>query len=333
MNPRETIAPSGASDDRTKAAPSIVPALIRDPEFGYTKVEPAPNSGALRDFYREHYLALLGDGGRSRAMTLPPHTPESLAEEAEWRRQTLFADIVDGLHRWAPGRRVLDVGCAGGDLLDYLREQAYTPVGIEPSAEMVEALRRRGHEAHVGFFEEYARAPNTGGRHDAIVFLNVLEHVADPKATLEQAHRLLAPGGVLVVRVPNDFSELQKAALAACGLPNPWWVCVPDHLSYFSRSSLEALLGATGFEVLECTADFPMELFLLMGEDYVSDPLTGRQVHARRRRMELRLPAELRRTMYRALAGADIGRNLLVFAQKRSAEHDSVPHPHENEGL
>jgi hypothetical protein len=59
-----------------------------------------------------------------------------------------------------------------------------------------------------------------------------------------------------------------------------------------------------------------MELFLLMGDDYVADPPLGATVHERRRRLELALPAELRRSIGRAWVQAGIGRNTMVVARR-----------------
>ena len=58
-----------------------------------------------------------------------------------------------------------------------------------------------------------------------------------------------------------------------------------------------------------------MELFLLMGDDYVADPTVGPMVHERRRRLELDLPADVRRSLGRAWAAAGIGRNVTIVAR------------------
>jgi hypothetical protein len=59
-------------------------------------------------------------------------------------------------------------------------------------------------------------------------------------------------------------------------------------------------------------ADFPMELFLLMGLNYVEDPEVGATCHAYRVQAELSLPADVRRELFRTFAAGGIGRNLRV---------------------
>ena len=68
---------------------------------------------------------------------------------------------------------------------------------------------------------------------------------------------------------------------------------------------------------MQLTIDFPMEFFLLMGEDYVADPALGPGLPERRRRFELALPAALRRRLYAAFASVGAGRNTLAFAVRR----------------
>jgi hypothetical protein len=95
----------------------------------------------------------------------------------------------------------------------------------------------------------------------------------------------------------------------------PWWVAVPDHVNYFDHASIGALVERAGFEIVQRSADFPMELFLLMGDDYRTDPAVGREVHERRRRAEMALEPATRRALGQAWAAAGIGRNALVVAR------------------
>jgi hypothetical protein len=120
----------------------------------------------------------------------------------------------------------------------------------------------------------------------------------------------------LVVRVPNDFSPLQIAAQQASGR-SPWWIVSPDHLNYFDHRSVAGLLERLGLDIVDQSADFPMELFLLMGEDYVGDPSVGGAVHERRRRLDLSLDPDVRRRLGRAWAAAGVGRNAFVVASRR----------------
>jgi ABC-type dipeptide/oligopeptide/nickel transport system permease subunit len=119
--------------------------------------------------------------------------------------------------------------------------------------------------------------------------------------------------------VPNDFNALQRAAAADLGR-KPWWIVPPHHLNYFDFDSLGRLLRRVGFILAGRTTTFPMELFLLMGEDYTSDDQLGRALHAKRKRLERALAAAGEagaiEALYGALAGVGLGRECVVFATR-----------------
>jgi len=122
-----------------------------------------------------------------------------------------------------------------------------------------------------------------------------------------------------VINVPNDFSPLQIAGRAAVGA-GEWWIAPPHHLNYFDFATLSNLLERLEFDIAERMTSFPMEAFLLMGDNYRADPAVGRASHAKRKKFDLSLEAaglkETRRAFYRALAETGIGREAVVIAVK-----------------
>ena len=213
------------------------------------------------------------------------------------------------LDRHAPGRRLLDVGAGTGEFVAAAAAAGFEARGIEPADEAASAARERGLGVETTDLAGFADSREDGATFDAVVLINVLEHVPDPAASMHLISSLLSEGGVVFVQVPNDFSRLQLIAQEKLGLPS-WWIAVPDHVNYFSLESLPRFAGGLGLRVLELSADFPMELFLLMGVDYVSDPAQGARCHAQRQELELSLDGETRRALYSALAREGMGRNV-----------------------
>jgi len=117
--------------------------------------------------------------------------------------------------------------------------------------------------------------------------------------------------------VPNEFSPFQMAYLKAKGR-EPYWIALPDHLNYFDSASLEALARNTGYSILHREATFPMELFLLMGDDYLEDPPIGKSCFQKVVRMEGILrdydPGLVSR-IYAELYKANVGRALVLYLQ------------------
>ena len=73
---------------------------------------------------------------------------------------------------------------------------------------------------------------------------------------------------------------------------NRWWVVVPDHISYFNFENVPPILERLGFCIEDTMGDYPMEFFLLMGRDYISQPELGRACHLERVELEMSMPAQ-----------------------------------------
>jgi SAM-dependent methyltransferase len=294
--------------------------IVTDSRWGYRRVDPLPDESDLDRFYESHYRDAIDATGRGQGLARLVKGGADAERERDWLAATLHADVRDALEGAAADglpRRALDVGCGTGDLLSDLAGAGWAMIGTEPATEIADVGRARGlliepvtGAAFIDSWRARSEQPYSG-----ITLMNVLEHVPEPAELLQTLSEALAPGGRFVARVPNDFSAIQLAAQQALGR-EPWWIAIPDHVNYFTAESFAGLFERLGFEIVDVMADFPMELFLLMGDDYVGDRSVGGVVHERRRRLELSLPADLRRTLGRAWIRAGIGRNVMVVARR-----------------
>lgn len=274
---------------------------------GFKHVNPIPMPDDLKRIYEKEYYASEN----------PDWIEKTLRESDYWR--LVYDDRYDVLERFvsAGHLRILDVGSFLGLFLKRGKERGWEVLGIEPSEQGVRYAAGQGILTHKGFFEDL---PNESLGHFGAVNLSLtLEHVTDPAAILSKTHELLWPGGIVCVEVPNDFSPLQAAVREALGKP-VYWAAPPHHINYFDFDSLTRLLVRCGFSLIHKTTTFPMEMFLLMGEDYLGNDPLGRSCHAKRMAFELNLAAggmkEFRRELYRFLASWNVGREVVLFAQK-----------------
>lgn len=273
---------------------------------GFAHLDPLPDAATLRETYRRHYYDAVK----------PDYLARETAEQPFWRLE--YDDKLDGIAalRGRAGGRLLDVGCSGGFFLAHARGQGWDVTGIEPSAQAAAHAHDLGVPVVEAFFEDVDWA--SLGRFAAVHLKLVLEHLFDPAALLRRARQVLLSDGVLVLQVPNDFNALQAVVQATLTTP-PWWVAPPYHVNYFDFASLRRLCARTGFAVRTESTNFPMELFLLMGEPYVGNDHVGRACHQRRMALEERLATagrnDLRRSAYAALAAAGLGREVIVWAQ------------------
>ena len=273
---------------------------------GFRHALPLPEPAALEQAYREAYYA-------EEKPTFLSHAGEdqAWAELAQTDRLEIFERSLP------PSRRtLLDIGSGPGFFLKTAKNRGWRAVGIEPSRQAAAHARQLGVEIVEGFFNADT-APGLG-RFDVVHMNNVLEHVPDPRKLIDLARDRLTSGGIVCINVPNDFSPFQLAASAAQNT-RQWWLAPPHHLNYFDFASLGGLLERFGFQVIERTTSFPMEAFVMMGDNYIDDPALGRACHNKRKTFDLALETaglkSARRAFYRALAHAGLGREAVVIAR------------------
>ena len=290
--------------------------IIEDADWGHRRLDPLPHDDELSAYYESKYYDLIQKGGRALELQkLIAGGKEGNATRA-WLRHTLYDTILSALDS-APGNRLLDVGCGIGEFISYANECGLQTQGVEPAVQAVELAKSQGLRVEQGDLASFT-AENHNSVFDAVVFLNVIEHSPQPMTLLQQAYDLLADGGLLVCRLPNDFSSLQELARAQNN-SRRWWVVIPDHINYFNFENFPPILRRLGFEIVDTMGDYPMEFFLLMGRDYIANPDLGKACHLERVALEMSMPGPQLRAMYRGFASAGIGRNALFIARKNGA--------------
>ncbi len=135
---------------------------------------------------------------------------------------------------------VLDIGCGRGTLLERFHERCHNVTGTERTSSPFSAdYIYKGNLDEIDFKEE---------SFDIIIIWHVLEHLDDPKNTLEQICKLLRPNGLLVLSVPN-FGSYQANIFQ-----QHWFhLDLPRHLFHFSKTRLIKLIESSGFYVSKLT--------------------------------------------------------------------------------
>ena len=158
-------------------------------------------------------------------------------------------DAIAAPSREPRGRALLEVGCAGGWLLAQARERGWEARGVEISAQAVAHARALGLEVHQG---ELADAGLPSAAFDLVYMGDVLEHLPDCRAALEQVVRVLEPGGHLYLRGPVTTNSLaRRLALAVSAAAGATLVLrePPYHLWEFTPRALRGLFARAGLEV------------------------------------------------------------------------------------
>jgi 2-polyprenyl-3-methyl-5-hydroxy-6-metoxy-1,4-benzoquinol methylase len=168
---------------------------------------------------------------------------ETYVMERQGRELTFRKHLQELEKRTGPanGRLLLDVGAYIGVFVEVAAEAGWNAWGVEPSQWAAAEAQNRGLSVIFGTQD----APELAERQfDVVTMWDVIEHVDDPSAELAKAHRLLKPGGWLVVHT----MDIDSLAARLLGARWPWLMDM--HLHYFSQKTLAQMLKNNGYEIL-----------------------------------------------------------------------------------
>ena len=194
---------------------------------------PQPQASELEALYGDSYFANTDSGERGYS--------DYLAQAENHRR--LFRDRLTRLPPLGAAARLLDFGAAAGFFIEQASQNGWHAEGVEINDRMV----RYGREV-LGCKISNTDLPRllaNGVRFDIVTMWEVIEHLPDPRETLQDIHELLNPGGYIALTTPDSGSLIAKV------LGRRWlgWQKVPEHLFFFDARNLKRLLFDCGFEI------------------------------------------------------------------------------------
>lgn len=146
-----------------------------------------------------------------------------------------------------PGGRLLDIGFGNAYLLSTMQALKWKVEGIEIDPTAVARARCRGLRVYLGTVTAQHYPDNS---FDAVTLNHAIEHVSDPLRLLKECHRILKPGGHLVIATPNSGASGHRYFKASWFSLDP-----PRHLTIFSSASLCSLVEQSGFQDIEMITD------------------------------------------------------------------------------
>lgn len=198
---------------------------------------PQPDKGLIEEHYQEDYY-------------------KEWLEKQMKRRIPMWKKRLKELLKYKKSGRLLDVGFGSGTFLRLAKENGFEVNGTEISEYACRYVKNHyGIDTFRGDLEE-ARFPSTS--FDVVTLWHALEHLPDPRSTLNEIHRILKKDGVLVVAVPNlnNFITRILYFLAKGKKLKLFSINAKElHLWHFSPHSLSRLLQETGYGVMNIKLD------------------------------------------------------------------------------
>jgi SAM-dependent methyltransferase len=205
---------------------------------GTLRIDPYLDSPSLEDFYTRFYQQMY-----ARATDVQSY----FLRQKSYGRKVLAVTRPD----LKPGSWVFEVGCGAGGALDVFQRQGYQVAGCDYSAELIAAGRKLGvQNIYHGSLKDIQ--PHLDGAKADLIYLNhVFEHVKHPLQSLDDCRHHLAPGGRIVIIVP-DVSGIDRYPYPAGDLLQFLHIA---HKYNFSFAGLRRLAGEGGYQVRRLTPD------------------------------------------------------------------------------
>ncbi|MGH9970094.1 MAG: class I SAM-dependent methyltransferase [Pyrinomonadaceae bacterium] len=205
---------------------------------GTIRIDPHLDTSSLEDFYTRFYQQMY-----ARATDV----------ESYFSRQRSYGEKVLAVaeHYLKPGSWIFEIGCGAGGALDVFQSKGHQVAGCDYSRELIAAGRQRGvRNIYHGSLKDLQ--PHLDGAKADLIYLNhVFEHVNHPLGFLEECRNQLAPGGKIIIIVP-DVSGIDSFTCPAGDLLQFLHIA---HKYNFSLEGLRRLGGQGGYQVRRLTPD------------------------------------------------------------------------------
>lgn len=210
---------------------------------GFARIDPLPTLASRPEFYSQETVI----NRNTKKLT----STQKLSRAMKRFFKKLMSRDKSGifLHKLflylSPDAKILDIGCGDGSFIKQAKER-FDCAGLEISEYLASLARKSGLNIIVGNFllTEFANE-----KYDGITLISLLEHLDDPEVAMKKCFSLLNKGGVLLIKTVNYgcLNRIIKRGNWSGFRP-------PDHIVYFTPSSLKRLLKRIGFTKIKISS-------------------------------------------------------------------------------
>jgi len=243
--------------DRLYGAPGVFP-MVQCQHCSLAFIHPQPALEDIPGFYPNFYYAYIDEAQsehsffkrmeldfrkRKKAEILTVHYgyPRKFSKSFFYSFISTVSRKINDVPDFVTDGVLLDIGCGKGTYLQEMKELGWQTLGVEFSASGVQAATQAGLDVLHGTVED---ADFQSDAIDYARMADVLEHLPNPVRTMTEIHRILKPGGLVQISLPNIRSF-------TFWLFGKYWfpLEIPRHLFFYSPQSVQLLASTTGFEI------------------------------------------------------------------------------------
>lgn len=207
------------------------------------------------------------------------------------------------------GGRLLEIGCGSGAMLKSMVERGWQAEGLDFDPAAVANARQKGLTVHLGSMGDQNFS---AGSFDAIVMSHVIEHVPAPRTLLQECHRVLKPGGRLVMITPNTESLGHHLFGANWRGLEP-----PRHLHLFNLMAAKKLVTSCGFKSASVTTTVRCANEIFIASRSVAETGGYRMGDMRTKSIQLWALSMQLWEWFLLRSRPNVGEELVIFARKQ----------------
>lgn len=286
--------------------------VINCTNCGYAHINPLPGQKEIEEYYEKKFYQ------NSKTSYFDDYERDHDWWELNYKE---LINKMEELHGASPKTKkrkkmLLDIGSGPGLFLNVASKLGIEALGIEPSEKAFKYSKNKYKCDVLNTTLEEVKGHRK--KFDFIHSSLVLEHVLDPYVFIEKSMAMMADNGLFCIIVPNDFNTIQEINLKLGR--QQWWVSPFEHLNYFNPKSLRKLFEKAGLKVVYENVTFPIDLFLLMDQNYLVDSDIGKACHSMRKNFEFNIEKsqslKFKENLYKAFSKLGVGRELVIIGKK-----------------
>ena len=197
--------------------------------------------------FEKHHLTKCGSCGFVFCKPIPTQEELNAVYEGYGRNDYLsdltiqaYERVLDSLEPYRKTNRLIDVGCGIGYFLEVAKKRGWEVHGTEFTEEAVRICESKGANMKLGVLNPDNYEPES---FDVVCSFEVIEHINNPRQELSSFNKLLRKGGVVYCTTPN-FNAVERYMLGS-----DWNILgYPEHLSYYTPSTLKKVFTVSGFK-------------------------------------------------------------------------------------